>query len=316
MGSLQYRLAVDTDVRIGVQAAPDDALGWRTLAQEVERLGLSSLLVADHPGSGPAPFVALGAAAAETERIALGSYVVNAGVWDPLSLASSVATLDLVSGGRALLGIGAGHTPAEWTMRGLPYPTSSARVQRMVELVGVTQRLLQGETVTFDGEHITAVDAVLDEPRPVQRRIPLVVGGYGRRVLAYAAEHADVVALSGLGRTLDDGHRHEALWSDADIDMRLDAVASAAAGRAPEVEALVQVVELTDDAEAAAVRLASKVPNLMPDQVISAPFAWVGTAEEIASQLRDHNRRWGIARYVVRSSATEGAGRIIKALAS
>jgi len=318
MDSLQYCLAVGTDVTIGVQAAPSDALEWRALARKVERVGLSSLLLADHPGSGAAPFVALGASAAETQHIALGSYVANAGVWDPLSLSSAVATLDLISGGRALLGVGAGHTPAEWTMRGLAYPTSGARVQRMIELVGVTQRLLQGETVTFDGEHITAVDAVLDEPRPVQPRIPLVVGGYGLRVLTYAAEHADVVALSGLGRTLDDGHRHETLWDDTDIDHRVEAVTSAAsaAGRAPQLEALVQVVELTDDAEAAAARLAAKVPNLTADQVISSPFAWVGTAEEIASQLRDRRRRWGIARHVIRSAAIDSAGRVLKALAS
>lgn len=81
----------------------------------------------------------------------------------------------------------------------------------MIELVDVTQRLLQRDTVTFVGEHITVDRAQLVEPEQVRPRIPLVVGGNGRRVLTYATEHADVVALSGLGRTLDDGDRHEAM---------------------------------------------------------------------------------------------------------
>lgn len=313
---MQYGLAVGTNVMIGVQATPGDAAEWCGLARRIEHLGLSGLLVADHPGSGAAPFVALGAAAAVTQRITLGSYVANAGVWEPLALSSAVTTLDLISGGRALLGVGAGHTPAEWTMRGLAYPTADARVQRMIELVDVTQRLLQGETVTFGGEHITADHALMDEPRPIQQRIPLVVGGYGPRVLTYAAEHADVVALSGLGRTLDDGHRHETLWSNADIDRRAELVTSvaAAAGRAPQIEALVQVVDLTDDAEAAAARFAATVPNLTVEQVISAPFAWIGTADQIASQLRDHGRRWGITRYVIRSDAIDSADRVLAAL--
>jgi alkanesulfonate monooxygenase SsuD/methylene tetrahydromethanopterin reductase-like flavin-dependent oxidoreductase (luciferase family) len=65
----------------------------------------------------------LAAAAAATSRIRLGTYVVNAGAREPLHLASEVATLDVVSGGRAVFGAGAGHTPAEWTMFGRPYPS-------------------------------------------------------------------------------------------------------------------------------------------------------------------------------------------------
>ena len=67
------------DVTIGVQADPAVQPGWVAFARRVEDLGFDSLLVADHPGSGSAPFVALAAAAAVTDRIALGSYVLNAG---------------------------------------------------------------------------------------------------------------------------------------------------------------------------------------------------------------------------------------------
>jgi len=97
-----------------LQAQPTDAADWLDLARRAEAAGFDTLLAADHPGSCAAPFVALAAAAAVTTTIRLGSYVANAAVREPILLAADVATLDVVSGGRALLGLGAGHTPAEW----------------------------------------------------------------------------------------------------------------------------------------------------------------------------------------------------------
>ncbi|MQA98084.1 MAG: LLM class flavin-dependent oxidoreductase [Streptosporangiales bacterium] len=105
-------------IEISVQAQPEDAASWAALARRVEDAGFGALLVADHPGVTASPFVALAAAAGVTSRIGLGTYVSQAGVREPLLLASDVATLDVVSGGRARLGIGAGHTPVEWAMLG------------------------------------------------------------------------------------------------------------------------------------------------------------------------------------------------------
>lgn len=304
------------DVTVGVEAAPSGVDDWAAFARRVEALGFSTLRVADHPGSGPAPFVALAAAAAVTERIRLGTYVVNAGAWEPMALASEAATLDVVSGGRALLGVGAGHTPAEWRMRGRPYPEPGARVDRMIELVDATQRLLGGEEVTAAGDHVTLEQARLERPRPIQRSIPLLIGGNGRRVLSYAAERADVVGLSGLGRTLPDGHRHDVRWGLAEIDRRIELVhaAAAAAGRAPRIEALVQFVELTDDAEATARRLADRVVGLRAEDALRAPFVWIGTVDEIAGRLRAHRDRWGLDRYVVRAAAVDAAHEVLTRL--
>ena len=97
-----------------LQVVPENAAEWLDTARRAEAAGFDTLLTADHPGSCATPFVALAAAAAVTTTIKLGSYVVNAGVREPMLLAADVATLDVVSGGRAVLGIGAGHTPAEW----------------------------------------------------------------------------------------------------------------------------------------------------------------------------------------------------------
>ncbi|WP_418607684.1 LLM class flavin-dependent oxidoreductase [Georgenia sp. SUBG003] len=98
-------------VSVTVQALPRDAASWLDLAREVEARGFDALTTADHPGSIASPFVALAAAGAVTSRIGLGSYVTNGGVREPQHVAADVATLDVVSGGRARLGLGAGHTP-------------------------------------------------------------------------------------------------------------------------------------------------------------------------------------------------------------
>ncbi|HET6953673.1 MAG TPA: LLM class flavin-dependent oxidoreductase [Acidimicrobiales bacterium] len=88
-----------------------------------------------------------------------------------------------------------------------------ARVDRMIELINATQALLRGTPVSHRGTNFTLANAVLADPRPVRDPIPLMVGGNGTRVLHFAAQHADVVGVTGLGRTLADGHRHEVDWS-------------------------------------------------------------------------------------------------------
>ena len=298
---------------VSVQGSPWGGASWRALAVEVEEAGFDGLYVADHPGSGPAPFVALAAAAAVTERIRLGTCVVNAGVWDPLTLASALATLDVVSDGRAVLGVGAGHTPQEWTSTGRPYPSPGERVDRMEELVMATRRLLAGETVSHQGTCFSLVDAALDHKHLMQEPAPLVIGGNGPRVLRFGARHADVVGVTGLGRTLADGHSHEVDWTRSAIARTVEIVRSTAeaAGRQPQIEALVQHVEITDDAAAAAARLLEHVPGATVDDLLDAPFVWIGTVEEIRSRLLAHQTDLGIDRYMVRAAALSDARRVM-----
>jgi probable F420-dependent oxidoreductase len=307
---------VAAPIAMSVQARPVAGASWLELAREVDRSGFDSLYVADHPGTTAAPFVALAAAAAVTERIRLGTCVANAGTWEPLALAAAIASLDLVSSGRAVLGVGAGHTPAEWTMRGLPLPAASERVDRMIELVTAVRSLLAGETVSITSDQMALVDAALTDPRPVQQQVPLLIGGNGPRVLSYAAREADIVGVSGLARTLADGHTHEVEWSTADLDRTFDLIAGTtkAAGREPVIEALVQHIEITVDAEASAASLADLVPGATPIDLLDAPFTWIGTTEEIADELGRHRDRWGVTRYVIRQEYIEAAKEVLPAL--
>jgi len=291
-----------------LQVQPVDAAEWLDTARRAEAAGFDTLLAADHPGSGAAPFVALAAAAAVTTRIKLGSYVSNAGVREPILLAADVATLDVVSGGRARLGLGAGHTPAEWDAIGQVRPDVRGRVERCIAVVEATRRLLAGEEVTVATPELTMLNAVLTKPRPVQERIPLTMGTANSRLLRWAAEHADIVGLTGFGRTLTDGHQHEARWRLADIDAQV-----ALAGAKP-LEALVQRVEITDDADAALDEYAGQL-GLSVAELRQVPFVLVGTADEIVEAVRGHRERWGIGRYVVRRNALDQFAELLPRLA-
>lgn len=304
-----------TAVLVSVQGSPKNGASWLALARSAEAAGFDGLYAADHPGAGAAPFVALAAAAAVTDRIRLGTCVANAGVWEPMALAGEVATLDLMSNGRAVLGVGAGHTPSEWTSTGRAYPSPGDRVDRMIELIDATRALLAGETVTAEGAHITLSEARLVEPRPRQDPIPLVVGGGGTRLLRHAAAHAEVVGITGLGRTLADGHDHAVDWTSAGIARVVDIVgsAAAAAGRSPAMEALVQHVEITDDADAAAARLEPHVTGATVGDLLDNPFVWIGTISEIRDRLQAHQDRWGVGRYMVRAPAMADVQRILSA---
>ncbi|SCL68810.1 probable F420-dependent oxidoreductase, MSMEG_2516 family [Micromonospora citrea] len=288
-----------------LQATPSDGPSWLDLARRAEAAGFDSLSTADHPGRTTSPFVALAAAAAVTSRIGLGSYVSNAGIREPMLLASDVATLDLLSGGRAWLGLGAGHTPAEWRAVGRERPDVAGRVRRCLAVAEAVRALLDGEEVTVDTPDLVVRGARLDTPRPV-RRVPLTLGTANSALLRWAGAHADVVGLAGLGRTLPDGYMHEVRWREADIEAQLACVAAGAAGRAepPVLEALVQHVAVTDDAEAAAAQFAGQT-GLTVAELMATPFVLIGTEDEIVAAVAAHRRRWGVTRFVVRADALD-----------
>jgi probable F420-dependent oxidoreductase len=291
-----------------LQVEPRNAAEWLDTARRAEAAGFDTLLTADHPGSCASPFVALAAAAAVTSTIKLGSYVVNAGIREPMLLAAEVATLDVVSGGRAVLGIGAGHTPVEWAAVGRTRPDAQGRVDRCIAVAEATRRLLDGDEVTVDGPHLTMSGAKLSEPRPVQERVPMIFGGGNSQLLRWARDNVEMIGLSGLGRTLADGHSHTVRWRLDQIDAQVDFV------RGKELEALVQKVEITDDAETALKEMAGST-GLTVDELRQVPFVLVGTEDEIVASIAEHGRRWGITRYAVRRDALDLLGPLLARMA-
>lgn len=186
-------------LRIGIQLPEVERnVRWPeyvAMAQAAERARFDSIWVGDHllyRGDGlheRGPWEAwtlLAGLAAVTERATLGPLVACAGFHDPGMLAKLAATVDEISGGRLVFGIGAGWNQAEFDAFGFPY---DHRVSRFEEAFGIVRPLLAGERVTFDGSYWHAHDLVL-LPEPA-RRVPIMAGSNSPRMLSIILPHAD-----------------------------------------------------------------------------------------------------------------------------
>ncbi len=290
-----------TRVRFGCQYARQDGLGPREVAQRAETAGFDVFCVSDHVGQGPAPLPVLAAVAERTSSIRLGTFVLNATMRNPVQLAWEASTLDHLSGGRFELGLGAGHTPHEYDETGIERLPAAVRKLQLAEQVEILRALLDGQTVDHDGPQHRISGAKID--RSVQERLPILVGGNGRALLGHAGAHADIIGLQGLGRTLEDGHRHTVTWTTAHLDGQLEEVRAGAGERFPELElnALVQVVDITEDADSSIAELCGRVDGLTREDAAETPYVLIGTVDEIAEKIERCRLRWGISYFVVRS---------------
>lgn len=269
-------------MKIGMILPMNDADGpgastWprvRTLARLAEDGGLDSLWVYDHlifrlPGQAEdgihEAWTLLTAVAAVTERVELGTIVLGTGFRPPALLAKMAATLDEVSGGRLILGIGTGWHEPEYKAFGYPF---DHRAGRFEEALSIVKPLLRGERVTFHGRWHDVNDAVLIPPPPRPARlpghVPLLIAAKGERVLRMVARHADSwnAAWFGFPNERFDGRRKDLL------------AACEAEGRDPAT--LEVTVGLTIDGETGAAGRPS-APDALPadvDTVVRALDAW------------------------------------------
>jgi hypothetical protein len=135
----------------------------------------------------------------------------------------------------------------------------------------------------------------------------MLVGGGNSRLLGWARDNADLIGLSGLGKTLEDGHSHTVRWRLDEIDAQVEAV------RGKQIEALVQMVEITDDPQAVLTDLAERT-WLSVEELRQVPYLLVGSEQEIVAAVAGHRRRWGITRYAVRRNALDLLGPLIPRL--
>jgi probable F420-dependent oxidoreductase len=286
--------------RFGLQFRQASAAELRTLAGAAEAAGFDVVSSWDHVVDGWAPLMPLLAMADSTSRVRVCPLVLNNDFHHPVHLARELASLDHLSGGRLEVGIGAGHAFPEYTAIGQQFDATAVRKARLAESVEILRRLLDGEEVTFAGAHYQLSGVKI--MRPLQPRVPVLVAVSGRRALAHAARHADIIGLSGLGRTLPDGNRHEVRWQAERLDHIVEFIRSEAGARAAQLEfnALVQAVTITDDRRGAAAELAGLVEGLNVEDALVTPFLALGTHAEIADHLRACRERWGISYFTVR----------------
>ena len=179
---------------IGTRGVLDRATLVRE-ARAAESVGYSHVCIHDHLTSQLAPIATLTAVAMATERLRLCPLVLNNDLRPPAVLAQELATLDLLTDGRLVIGIGAGWNEPEYAAAGIAFDPPRIRIDRMMEAVTVLRGLFGDGPFTYAGRHYTIAD-MDGQPKPRQRpHPPFLIGGTRERVLRLAAREADVVGL-------------------------------------------------------------------------------------------------------------------------
>lgn len=290
-------------------------------ARRAEEEGFAAVYVPDHfanepPGSGRLDdqvpmweaLSILGALAASTSRVRLGGHVLCNLFRHPALTAQAIATLDNVSEGRAVLGIGAGWTKNEFEMTGVAFPEVGTRLRMLDESVRIIKSLWTENRTSFDGEFYRLREAFLPA-KPVQRpHPPVLFGGSGKGLLRIAAREADVVNVivdtgragtvlpSEIAKLTEDGFR-------AKLDfVRKEARAH---GREPALSTTIFVLAITSSAaEADQIRAGMAAGfGLDPKVVRGMPIALVGTADDCADELRRREREWGVSHLIVSAAS-------------
>ena len=191
-------------------AGMDPANAWRRtvdVARQAEALGFESIWLFDHFHTVPTPeeettfesFTAISALAMATDRVRLGHLVSCAGYRNPALVAKMIATLDVISGGRMELGLGAGWKAEEWRAYGYGFPSLRERQRRLEDALAIAAKMLAGPRATHAGA-FTQIEGAINIPGSTQRpRIPVMVGGNGRDVTwRLAARYADELNLDNV----------------------------------------------------------------------------------------------------------------------
>jgi probable F420-dependent oxidoreductase len=160
-------------------------------ARRAEQIGFDVVLLSDHLGM-TAPLPPLVAMAQAAPSVRVGNLVLNSNFYRPALLARDLASVDSATGGRLEIGLGTGYVEAEFTAAGLPFERGSARVDLLTEHVTEIRRLLSSP------DHV---------PAPVQSPPPIMVAGVGNRLLAMAAQHADIIGIATMRNRTHLGER-------------------------------------------------------------------------------------------------------------
>lgn len=292
---------------------------WVAKARRAEALGYDTFLVADHLDESFPPLVPL-LSVADATSLRIGTFVLNNDFRHPGLVARDAATIDLLSGGRLELGLGAGHMQAEYEQVGIGFDPAAIRIERLAESVGIIKALFRGETVTVVGQHYRLIDHRL-YPLPVQRpHPPLLIGGNSRQTLSLAAREADIVGLMGFGHRLGGRQVNPSGFTEAAARTRIDWIREAAGTRFADLElnVLIQRIMVTDDAGRAAADLLEQsvsLGTLSVDDVLASPFMLIGSVDQLVNEITERRERLGISYLVVFEKDMEAFAPIVSRLA-
>jgi probable F420-dependent oxidoreductase len=268
-------------------------------------MGYSVLMITDHLLEQLAPIPAMTAIAAATERLRIGTFVLNNEFRHPAVLAQDLATIDVLSGGRLEVGIGAGWNKPEFDHVGLAFEPVPVRVARLVEAVAVLKGCFDEGAFTFTGERYTVTDYD-GQPKPLQKpHPPFLIGGGGRRTLELAAREADIVGLAP--RTLVGERTDPRSITFAAAVEKIEWVRAAAGVRFDSLEFNVypssSPVIITDHARAEATKVRDRLLKrtgyeLTEDEILESPHVFIGSIDGLVAKIQDLRERLGISSFM------------------
>jgi probable F420-dependent oxidoreductase len=292
---------------------------WIDRAQRIEELGYSTLHFTDHFDRTPvSPLPMMAALAAHTSSLTLGTLVLDNDFRHPAVLAKEIATLDLITGGRIEVGVGAGWMTADYDVSGIECAAPGVRISKLDETLQILDAVLRGGPVDFIGRHYR-VAALRSIPPPTSIPRPrLLVGGGGDRVLGLAARRADIVSVNwnvGSGRAgvaaVRSGGRDE-------TEHKVDVVRRAAGDRLADIELHLvgYFTAVTDTVDAALMAMIdARSLDLAPADIVGSPHCLAGTPEEIVDRLIALRDALGFSYVSVYDAAAEEFAPVVAALA-
>jgi probable F420-dependent oxidoreductase len=288
-------------MRFGVVVGAPTRDGYVAAVRRAEQLGYDVVLCSDHLElagrhfSHFAPIPALTAAAMVTERIRIGTSVLNQDFRHPAVLAREAASLDVLSDGRLELGLGMGWNEPEYRMAGITFDPAPERLRRLTEYVHVIKGVMAEEPFSFAGEFFQ-IEVMAGEPVPLQHPLPpIMIGATRPRMLALAAREADIVSLSML-QAPDP--------SEAFLQSMVERVKQAAPDRFAARAAI-----------AGGERFISMLASKFGEEALAdSPMVLTGTPAQMADKLGNLRSRFGIGAVMIPMPQMEPLAKVIQEL--
>jgi probable F420-dependent oxidoreductase len=296
---------------------PFEGLSWVESARDLENMGYSTLFAADHFHEGYGPITAMATAAVTTTRLKVSAMVMAVDFRHPTVVARELASIDLLSGGRLAVGLGAGYQIEDYELTGIPMDRPGARVDKLFEYVAILKGLFAPGPFSFKGQYyeITSLEGT---PKPFEGRCPpFFLAGGGKRMLTFAAANADII---GVNPTLPSSEHKAESAADAapeSIDEKIGWIKDAAGDRFSQltIHAYFRFAKVTDDALGEAERL-SKLFRVDAEHVLSSPIVLMGTVDEIVERLHERRERWGYSYFTVQQDVARDFAAVIERLNS
>ena len=279
-------------VRFGLHfwALPKES--WTERVHRYEELGFSSITFTDHQVvSQWEPIAALAAVAPVTTSVAIGTLVLDMGLRNPVLTAKAAATLELLSGGRLELGLGAGYVARNFTATGLPFASAGERIGRLEEALRLMRRLWAEPFTSMRGRYFDVTDVPMAVDEPVCPKI--LIGGGGPKLLHLGGREADIVSIIprqdtgewSVGGSLADSTTARMTEKAAWVRAGAEGVGRDPAGI--ELHTMVVRTIVADDVDGALSLEAAKT-GVAPSVLRDSTLYLVGTGTE----LRDRVERW------------------------